>query len=85
MQGCQILGDLYMEVSKPDLAIPCYNEFRKSHRSGAKTLFKMGQAYEQIGDTVRAIKAYKQVAAFDGNPLVYEANSAISRLQAGKV
>jgi len=81
MVGCQILGDLYMEVGKPDQAIPCYNEFRKSHRSGAKTMFKMGQAYEQLGDTVRAIKCYKQVTAFDGNPLVYEANSAIARLK----
>ena len=78
----QILGDLYMEVGRADLAIACFHDFRKSHRSGARTLYKLGQAYEHLGDTVRAAKFYKQVVGYEGNPLVYDARSALSRLGA---
>ncbi len=78
----QILGDLYMEVGRADLALACFHDFRKSHRSGARTLYKLGQAYEQLGDTVRAAKFYKQVVGYEGNPLVYDARSALSRLGA---
>ncbi len=80
-QACQLLGDLYMESSRPDLAVPCLAEFRKSAKSGARTLFKLGQAYEQLGDRPRAVKAYQMVTAYDGNPLVYDARSALHRLQ----
>jgi tetratricopeptide (TPR) repeat protein len=79
--SCQLLGDLYMETDRADLAVPCYNDFRKSVRSGAKTYFKLAQAYEKLGDAARAVKCYKQVAAYDGNPLAPDANDAISRLQ----
>jgi tetratricopeptide (TPR) repeat protein len=79
--SCQLLGDLYVEVGKPDLALPCFADFRKSARSGAKTLFKMGQAYEQLGDLPRAARCYKQVTAYEGNPLTPEAYSALHRLQ----
>src|SRR5262249_44250402 len=79
--ACQLLGDLYMELDRADLAVPCYVEFRKSAKSGARTLYKLGQAYEQLGDRVRAVKAYKQVTAYEGNPLVSEAHDALYRLQ----
>lgn len=78
----QLLGDLYMEVGKPDEAIPCFQDFRKSHRSGAKTLYKLGQAYEQKGDIPRAISFYKQVTAYEGNPLTSDAYDALHRLGA---
>jgi tetratricopeptide (TPR) repeat protein len=81
--ACQLLGDLYLEAGRPDLAVPALTEFRKSAKSGARTLYKLGQAYEQLGDRVHAVKAYKMVTAYDGNPLVYDARSALSRLQAG--
>ncbi len=81
--ACQLLGDLYMEAGQPDLAVTCLTEFRKSAKSGARTLYKLGQAYEQLGDRVRAIKAYQQVTAYEGNPLMYDAKSAMNRLQAG--
>jgi tetratricopeptide (TPR) repeat protein len=80
--ACQLLGDLYMELERADLAVPCYVEFRKSAKSGARTLYKLGQAYEQLGDRARAVKAYKQVTAYEGNPLVSEAHDALYRLQA---
>jgi tetratricopeptide (TPR) repeat protein len=79
--SCQLLGDLYMEQGKADLAVPCFKDFLKSVRSGAKTYFKLAQAHEQLGDVARAVKCYKMVVAYDGNPLAPEANHALSRLQ----
>jgi len=29
------------------------------------------------------MKAYQQVTAYDGNPLIYDARSALNRLQTG--
>ncbi len=77
----QVLGDLYLEGGHPEQAIPCYLDFRKNHQSGARTVFKLGQAYEQLGDTAKAVKCYKLVTGYDGNPLVYEARAALSRMQ----
>jgi tetratricopeptide (TPR) repeat protein len=78
---CQLLGDLYMEVGRADLAVPCFLEFKKSSRSGARTLFKLGQAFEQLGDLVRAKKCYENVTAYEGNPLTSDAHDALSRLR----
>jgi tetratricopeptide (TPR) repeat protein len=77
----QILGDLYLEVGRADLAVQCFNDFRKSSKSGAKTLYKLGQAFEALGDRGRAAKCYEQVTAYEGNPLTPEANEALSRLR----
>ncbi len=79
--SCQILGDLYMEIGRADLAVPCFQEFRKSSKSGARTLFKLGQAFEQLGDPVRAKKLYEAVTAYEGNPLTSDAHDALSRLR----
>jgi tetratricopeptide (TPR) repeat protein len=78
---CQLLGDLYMEMGRADLAVPCFQEFRKSSRSGARTLFKLGQAFEQLGDPKRAMKFYETVTAYEGNPLTSDAYDALSRLR----
>jgi tetratricopeptide (TPR) repeat protein len=78
---CQLLGDLYMEIGRADLAVPCFQEFRKSSRSGARTLLKLGQAWEQLGDPARAMKFYEMVTAYEGNPLTSEARDALSRLR----
>ena len=33
--ACRLLGDLYLsELSRPDLAVPCYQDFRQSAKSG---------------------------------------------------
>ena len=64
-----------------DLAVPCFLDFRKFPKSGARTLFKLGQAYEQLGDRARAVRCYQQVTAYDGNPLAPDAYEAINRLQ----
>jgi tetratricopeptide (TPR) repeat protein len=76
----QLLGDLYLEAGKPELALACLRDFRNSAKSGARTWFKMAQAYEALGDPVKAKKCYDQVTAYSGNPLVEEANEALARL-----
>jgi tetratricopeptide (TPR) repeat protein len=80
-QSCQLLSDLYLEVGQPDRALPCLIDFRQSSKSGARTLYKMGQAYEQLGDRIRAAKCYKQVTAYEGNPLTPDAEDALQRLE----
>ncbi|MFO0880640.1 MAG: tetratricopeptide repeat protein [Gemmataceae bacterium] len=80
MQSNQLLGDLYMEIGRADLAVPCLLDFRKSSKSGARTLFKLAQAYEALGDVPRARRTYEQVTAYEGNPLAPEAQEALSRL-----
>ncbi len=81
--ACQLLGDLYLEAGQADRAVPCLIDFRQSARSGARTLFKMGQAYEMLGDRRRAVRCYKQVTAYENNPLTPDAQDALQRLQAG--
>jgi tetratricopeptide (TPR) repeat protein len=79
----RLLGEMYLyELGKPDLAVECFKDFRHSSKSGADTLYKLGQAYEQLGDRPRAVKFYKHVAAYEGHPLAHEANDALYRLQA---
>jgi tetratricopeptide (TPR) repeat protein len=80
-QASQLLGDLYLEMGRADLAVPCLNDFRKSSKSGAKTLFKLGQAFEALGDPRRAAKCYEQVTAYQGNPLVPDAEEALARVK----
>jgi tetratricopeptide (TPR) repeat protein len=77
----QLLGDHYLETGRPDQALLALQDFRESARSGAKTIFKMGQAYEQLGDRAKAMKCYEQVTAYEGNPLVYEAREAMYRMK----
>jgi tetratricopeptide (TPR) repeat protein len=76
----RLLGELYVD-DKPDQAVLCLQEFRKSAKSGANTLFNLGRAYENLGDTNKATRCYEQVVAFEGNPLVYDARDALDRLR----
>jgi tetratricopeptide (TPR) repeat protein len=80
--ACRLLGDLYLQdLGRADLALACYKDYRHSPKSGADTLYKMGQAYEMLGDLPRAAKAYEQVTAYEGHPRVYEAREALSRVK----
>lgn len=82
--SCKLLADLYLnEVSRPDLAVQALQDFRKSPKSGADTMYKLGQAYEQLGDRARALKCYEHVTTYDAHPLAPEAREAIYRLQSG--
>jgi tetratricopeptide (TPR) repeat protein len=79
--SCRLLGDLYLHV-KPDQAILCFQEYRKHGKSGADTVYKMGVAYENLGDFARARKCYETVATYENHPLRPDANDALLRLQA---
>ena len=80
--ACRLLGEMYLyDLGKPDLAIPCFNDFRGSHKSGADTMYKLGQCYEQLGDPARARKCYEHVTAYESHPLAPDARDALYRLQ----
>jgi tetratricopeptide (TPR) repeat protein len=81
--ACKLLGEIYLyELGKPDQAVECFKTFRESAKSGADTMYKLGQAYEQLGDRARAVKFYKHVVSYDNHPLAPEAYDALHRLQA---
>jgi tetratricopeptide (TPR) repeat protein len=80
---CKLLGTMYLnELNRPDLAVECFRDFRNSPKSGADTMYRLGEAYEALGDKPRAIKCYKQVTAFDSHPLAPNAHDALRRLGA---
>lgn len=76
------LGGVYLdEYNRPDLAIDCLKEYLESEKSGAKTLYDLGRAYEAQGNTSTALKYYQQAAAFEDNPIRWDAEEAIRRLR----
>ncbi len=80
---CRLLGDLYLkELERPDLAVQCFAEYRQSSKSGADTLYKLGQAHERLGDAKRAAKFYEQVTAYESHPLAPDARDALRRVGA---
>jgi tetratricopeptide (TPR) repeat protein len=79
----RLLGNIYLELSRPDLAVVCFEAFRESTKSGAETYFKLGQAYEQLGDFPKAIRWYDQVTAYTDHPKYYDAKEALRRLRGG--
>jgi tetratricopeptide (TPR) repeat protein len=75
------LGTLYLDdYNRPDLAIECLTEFLNSEKSGARTLYDLGRAYEAKGDPTAAVKYYRQAAAYEDNPIRWDAEEAIRRL-----
>ncbi|OWK47303.1 tetratricopeptide repeat protein [Fimbriiglobus ruber] len=78
----RILGDLYLdELDRPDLAILCFEDYREYQRSGADTLFRLGQAYEAKGDKLAAKRAYDTVTAYPQHPRYWDATEAVRRLK----
>ena len=78
----RLLGDLYLE-NTPVEAVKCFLEFRKSSRAGADTMYKLGRAYEGVGDLPRAARCYEEVTTFPDHPLFYEARDGLERVQRG--
>ena len=78
----RLLGDLYLD-EKADQAALCFQEFKKSPRSGADTAYKLGRAYENLGDLRRAALYYEEVTTFTEHPLYYEARDALERVNRG--
>jgi tetratricopeptide (TPR) repeat protein len=79
-QACRILGDLYLS-SNAEKALECLSLYKQHSKSGADTLYKMGVAYEALGDHARAVRCYEQVVVFDNHPRAYEAREALRRLK----
>lgn len=77
----RLLGDLLLEENLPERALPCYTTYRKSAKSGAATLLKMGKCFELLGNPAQAIKCYENVAYYN-NPLAADARQALDRLRA---
>lgn len=79
------LGVIYLdEHNRPDLAVECLKEFMLSEKSGARTLYDLGRAFEMLKDTTRALNYYQQAAAFEDNPVRWDAEEAIRRLRGGE-
>jgi tetratricopeptide (TPR) repeat protein len=78
----KLLGDSYLET-QPDQAILCYQEFRQSDDAGADTSYKLGRAYEAVGDFRNAAACYDEVTAYERHPLFYEARDALARVRGG--
>ena len=78
----RLLGDLYLD-DKPDQAVLCYQEFRKSEGAGADSMYKLGRAYENLGDYANAARCYEVVTGYEQHPLYYEARDALDRVRRG--
>ncbi len=79
--SCQVLGDIYMELDEFEKAVACFQDFKKSPKSGARTWLKLGIALEKLNDTKKAIACYEQATAYEGNPFAREAQEAPYRLK----
>jgi tetratricopeptide (TPR) repeat protein len=80
----RLLGDLYLGET-PAEAVKCFLEFRKSSRAGADTMYKLGRAYEGIGDFPRAARCFEEVTTFSEHPLYYDARDALARVRSATV
>ena len=69
------------ELDRPDLAIPCFSDYREYQRSGADTLYQLGRAHEANKNIPAAIKSYELVTAYQSHPRFYDAPEAVRRLQ----
>ncbi len=78
----RLLGDIYLDNQAEQAAL-CFQEFKKSPRSGADTAYKLGRAYENLGDLRRAAIYYDEVTTFPEHPLYYEARDGLERVKRG--
>lgn len=76
----RMLGDVYLD-EKPDQAVLCFVEYRAGDDAGADTSYKLGRAYEALGDFRNAAECYEEVTAFERHPLFYEAREALGRVK----
>jgi tetratricopeptide (TPR) repeat protein len=78
----RLLADIYLnELNRPDLAIGCHKAFREYQKSGADSLFVLGQAYEATGDIPNAIRSFEAVTAYSQHPRYWDATEAVRRLK----
>lgn len=79
--ACQVLGDIYLELDDAEKAVACYQDFKKSPKSGARTWYKLGCALEKLNDIKKAIACYEQATAYEGNSFAMQAQEALYRLK----
>jgi tetratricopeptide (TPR) repeat protein len=77
--ACRILGDYYLQQERFAEALACFSDYRQSTKSGADTLFKLGQAAERLGELTKAKNYYEHANMFD-HPNKYEVNMALDRI-----
>ncbi len=80
----RLLGQLYLdELSRPELALRAYIDYKEFHKSGADTLFQIAKCYEAMNDLSNAIKFYTAVTAYEEHPRFWDAKDALKRLGKG--
>jgi tetratricopeptide (TPR) repeat protein len=77
--ACRILGDYYLQQERFAEALASFSDYRQSTKSGADTLFKLGQAAERLGQLAKAKNYYEHANMFD-HPNKYEVNLALDRI-----
>lgn len=76
------IGTLYLDdYNRPDLAIEALRKFSNSEKSGARTLYDLGRAYEASNDLGKALAYYQQATLFEDNPIRWDAEDAVRRLK----
>jgi tetratricopeptide (TPR) repeat protein len=77
----RLLGQLYLEeLSRPDLALRAYLDYKEFHKSGADTLYQIARCYEAQGDVTNAGRFYNAVTAYEEHPRYWDAKEALKRL-----
>jgi tetratricopeptide (TPR) repeat protein len=77
--ACRILGDYYLQQERFAEALECFTDYQQSTKSGAETLYKLGQVAERLGQPAKAKKYYQHANMFD-HPNKYEVSMALERL-----
>ncbi|MGL5094053.1 MAG: tetratricopeptide repeat protein, partial [Planctomycetia bacterium] len=79
----RLLGDVYLDrLDDPEKAVECYQGYRNYVKSGAETLYRLGSAYERLGQTAAARKWYDMVLVYPQHPRAGDAQAALARLAA---
>ena len=76
-------AEKYMAAGEYGKAIIEYKNALKVEPRSAELQYKLGQAYEMLGNLPLAKKCYEQVTGYEGNPLAPDAHEALARLQQG--
>ena len=77
----RLLGDLLLRHGRPAEAARCLRVYSECVRSGAETLYLLGQAHEAAGQPAHARKWYDMVLVYAGHPRAADARAALERLE----
>lgn len=78
----KILGQLYLEeLSRPDLALQAFLDYKEYSKSGADTLYMIARCYEAQNDNGNAARFYEAVTAYESHPRFWDAKEALKRVR----